>query len=195
MTKTDVIMLAAATIIVIAFALALSSVVLEGQQTTKNMQILNDELKRIEADNGMLRGLIDVVIELEAINKRQYFLLEEYKSVIQHHDNKNLERLVIKQVEATAYTHVAVAGVADINGTGDGITASGKKVQEGMIAVDRSIIPLGTKVFVEGYGVMVASDTGGAIKGDRIDIFMDNRQEALDFGRQTLTIAYYKALE
>ena len=195
MTKTDVIMLITAIVIVTVFVLVLSSVVFEGQQTTKDLEQIVIHLQRVKADNEMLKGLIGIVRELESLNERQHNTLEAYKDLITDIDNKNLERLVIKQVEATAYTHVATPGVPDINGTGDGITASGKPVQEGMIAVDKDIIPLGTKVFVEGYGVMLAADTGGAIKGDRIDIFMDNRQEALDFGRQHLTIVYYKAVE
>ena len=191
MTKTDVIMPIAVTVIIMVFMLALLGVVLEGQQTANDLEQIESHLQRVKADNEMLKGLIELLRELESVNER----LEAYKDLIIDLDNKNLERLVIKQVEATAYTHVAIPGVADINGTGDGITASGKPVQEGMIAVDRSIIPLGTKVFVEGFGVMLAADTGGAIKGDRIDIFFDNRQQALDFGRQTLTIVYYKEVK
>ena len=65
-----------------------------------------------------------------------------------------------------------------------GITASGKRVREGMIAVDTRYIPFGTKVYIEGLGVFVAEDTGGAIKGNRIDIHMSDLNKAIEFGRQ-----------
>ena len=88
----------------------------------------------------------------------------------------------------TAYTHAAPGG--NINGTGDGITASGLPVREGLVAVDPAVIPLGARVWVEGFGVMLAADTGGAIKGKRLDIFMDDKAKALRFGRQGLRVIH-----
>ena len=67
-------------------------------------------------------------------------------------------------------------------------TATGKFVQRGIIAVDPSFIPLGTRVYIPGYGEATADDTGGSIKGNRIDIAFDTTQEALDFGRREITI-------
>lgn len=69
-----------------------------------------------------------------------------------------------------------------------GITASGTKVREGVVAVDPKVIPLGTKLYVESldgrkdYGFCVAEDTGGAIKGNRIDLFFNSGEEAKRFG-------------
>lgn len=64
-----------------------------------------------------------------------------------------------------------------------GITASGKKVEEGKtIAVDPKVIKLGSKVHIEGYGDMEAQDTGSAIKGNIIDIYIANHNEALKLG-------------
>ena len=61
---------------------------------------------------------------------------------------------------------------------------------EGMriIAVDPAIIPLGTRVYVEGIGMAIALDTGSAIKGQKIDIMMDEKEEAVAFGRKPLTV-------
>lgn len=69
-----------------------------------------------------------------------------------------------------------------------GITASGTKVRPGVVAVDPKIIPLGTEIFIQGYGFFVAEDTGGAIKGNRIDIFMEDRKKALEFGRKKVKV-------
>ena len=69
-----------------------------------------------------------------------------------------------------------------------GITASGAKAQPGTVAVDPSVIPLGTKLYVAStdgspdYGFATALDTGSAIKGYRIDLFMEDNQDALNFG-------------
>ena len=86
-------------------------------------------------------------------------------------------------VEATAYT-------SQDPGVGT-ITATGATLRHGIIAVDPRVIPLGTKLYVPGYGYGVAADTGGAIKGNKIDLAYMNRTEALKFGRQTLTIRVY----
>lgn len=79
-------------------------------------------------------------------------------------------------VEATAYTY-----------TGNP-TATGVYPREGLIAVDPRVIPLGTQVYVEGYGYAVAADTGGAIKGNIIDVFFPSLKRCLDWGRRPVTI-------
>ena len=57
-----------------------------------------------------------------------------------------------------------------------------------MIAVDPAVIPLGTRVFIPGYGEAVAEDVGGAIRGNRIDVAFDTHEEAVFFGWQDLEI-------
>lgn len=69
-----------------------------------------------------------------------------------------------------------------------GITRSGTKAQPGTVAVDPSVIPLGTKLYIAStdgspdYGFATAEDTGSAIKGYRVDLFMEDNQDALNFG-------------
>jgi len=70
----------------------------------------------------------------------------------------------------------------------DFTTATGARAEYGVIAVDPRVIPLGTKVFVPGYGYAVARDTGGAIKGKRVDLCFDSVAEAMSWGRRTVTI-------
>lgn len=67
-------------------------------------------------------------------------------------------------------------------GTEDGITALGTKVRRGVVAVDPLVIPLGSEVYIPGYGWARAEDTGGAIKGHRVDLFFPTREEALRWG-------------
>lgn len=67
-------------------------------------------------------------------------------------------------------------------------TAIGKKVKRGIVATDPKIIPLGTRLFIEGYGVAIAADVGGTIKGYTIDIAFDTHREAINFGRRDVLV-------
>jgi 3D (Asp-Asp-Asp) domain-containing protein len=67
----------------------------------------------------------------------------------------------------------------DLELNGRGITASGKNVKRGYVAVDPSVIPLGTEFHTEEYGILKAEDAGGRITGNRIDIFTGNGQNGL----------------
>ena len=87
-------------------------------------------------------------------------------------------------VIATAYT----AGCYGCSG----ITASGVRAGFGVVAVDPRIIPLGTRLFVPGYGRAVAGDTGGAIVGRRVDLGFDTVAQAMRFGRQPMTVYVLK---
>lgn len=74
------------------------------------------------------------------------------------------------------------------NGRWGDQTASGLKPGRGVVAVDPRFIPLGTRLYVDGYGYCVAGDTGGAIKGNRIDLGMDSRWEASQVGRRRVRV-------
>lgn len=70
-------------------------------------------------------------------------------------------------------------------------TAIGMEAKHGVVAVDPNVIPLGSRVYVDGYGPAIAGDTGGAIKGNRIDLCFDSLQEADDWGRRTVSVVIY----
>ena len=72
-----------------------------------------------------------------------------------------------------------------------GTTATGIQTSWGVIAVDPSVIPLGTRMTVPGYGEGVAADTGGAVKGLVIDLWFPTREQALAWGRRTVTITLH----
>ncbi|HET6350567.1 MAG TPA: 3D domain-containing protein [Coriobacteriia bacterium] len=84
------------------------------------------------------------------------------------------------RVETTGYS----SQQSDIND----ITATGAKAVKGVIAVDPDVIPLGTHVYVPGYGYAVAADTGGAIDGRRIDLCFRTVSECMRWGRRSVTI-------
>ncbi|MGE5544563.1 MAG: 3D domain-containing protein, partial [Bacillota bacterium] len=70
----------------------------------------------------------------------------------------------------------------------DQLSYIGLPLRQGIVAVDPNIIPLGTKLYVEGYGDAIAADTGGAIKGNRIDLCFPDHQSALAFGIQNVKV-------
>ncbi|MBK0006689.1 MULTISPECIES: LysM peptidoglycan-binding and 3D domain-containing protein [Priestia] len=87
-------------------------------------------------------------------------------------------------VEATAYTAYC-AGCSGITATGIDLRSNPNRK---VIAVDPRVIPLGSRVYVEGYGEAIAGDTGGAIKGTRVDLFMASQSSALNWGRKTVKL-------
>jgi 3D (Asp-Asp-Asp) domain-containing protein len=85
-------------------------------------------------------------------------------------------------VNASAYT-----AAADECGNSKGITSSGLKVQADRTIACPQQFPFGAKIAIDGMGTYVCEDRGGAIKGNHIDIYMQTKQEAFAFGRQSLT--------
>lgn len=86
----------------------------------------------------------------------------------------------IVTMEASAYTIHC--------GSGTGLTSIGLVPVRGIVAVDPHVIPYYTKMYVPGYGVAMAGDTGGAIVGNRIDLFMDSYEEAINWGRRDVEV-------
>ncbi len=76
--------------------------------------------------------------------------------------------------------------------TGGGTTASGLPAAVGRIAVDPRVIPLGTQVYVEGYGFATAADTGGNIKGNTIDVYYNSESQCRQWGCRYITIYILK---
>ncbi|WP_378957084.1 3D domain-containing protein [Pelosinus sp. sgz500959] len=94
---------------------------------------------------------------------------------------QNYKRIL--NMTATAYG----PGMLD-NGKWNNLTYMGGTVKHGVVAVDPRVIPMGTKLWVEGYGEAIAEDQGSAIKGNRIDLAFNDRNEALDYGIQNVKI-------
>ena len=96
-----------------------------------------------------------------------------------------------EQKAVKTFKGTATAFTANCKGC-SGITSTGFNLKKNpnakIIAVDPKVIPLGTKVWVEGYGEAIAADKGGAIKGNKIDVFMPTKSKAYSWGRRTVTI-------
>lgn len=137
----------------------------EGQSSTLNKYIYHgSELVSTEVvETKVVTKAVDEIIEIGASNVINGMT---YKKAI--------------NAKVTAYTPFD-AGC-------NGITATGTQAKKGVVAVDPSIVPLGSKVYVPGYGVAIAADTGGAIKGNRIDVCYETKNEAFSWGVQNVTI-------
>lgn len=93
---------------------------------------------------------------------------------------KGYEYKEVKVMEATAYTYTGRK------------TATGRTTKRGIVAVDPRVIPLGTRLYIEGYGYGEAQDVGGGVKGNKIDLFMETRSECLRWGRRSTKVYILK---
>lgn len=107
------------------------------------------------------------------------------------------EKIVIREVseiieveKKVEWYYFIVSGYSandPVQGTNN-ITATGKEIKEGMVAVDPKVIPLGTKIEIKDMGIFIAEDTGGKINGNRIDIYFDTKKEAKEFSRKGIWV-------
>lgn len=139
------------------------------------------------------------VIHVETIVKPIDQVFEEgTKDVFTNDRGDFTARKAIKMV-ATAYEAGPRSTGKRPGDKGYGITASGARAKRGTVAVDPRVIPLGTKLYIKSltpgvpdYGFAIAQDTGGAIKGNKIDLFMDTVWECLQFGRRPVMVYILK---
>ncbi len=106
--------------------------------------------------------------------------IEEKVQPLYYDDYGYGDYAAVMTMEATAYLPT--------DGDGYGITATGIPATYGVAAVDPSIIPLGSRLYIPGYGEAIAADTGGAIIGNRIDLCMESYDECMEFGRRNVTV-------
>jgi 3D (Asp-Asp-Asp) domain-containing protein len=86
-----------------------------------------------------------------------------------------------------AVSMIATAYTADCYGC-SGYTKLGNRAGPGIVAVDPAVIPLGSHLYIPGYGSAVAGDTGGAIRGNRVDLGFNSNADAMQFGRRSVTV-------
>lgn len=107
------------------------------------------------------------------------------KTAVKSASTKSYKEITVK---ATAYT-ASCKGCSGITYTGINLK---KNPYAKVISVDPKVIPLGSKVYVPGYGEAIAGDKGSAVRGNKIDVFISNKQRALQWGSKTVTIKVYK---
>ena len=167
----------------------------EGKAGTKELYY------RVVSHNGeeVTRELAGEKIVSEPVNQVSEYGTMYYGSTvsrgsINRGEKGTLQYSSVITCNATAYDLSYASCGKNPGDRGYGITASGMRAQRGVIAVDPRVIPLGTKLYVESmdsypdYGYAIAGDTGGAIKGNRVDLSMDSYSEAMGFGRRQVKV-------
>ena len=129
-----------------------------------------NEIKRELVSSKVARNPIPEILE---IGQRGFLASRGYFS-----GRKSINMI------ATGYSGSA----AENGGRSSGRTATGLKIGHGVCAVDPKFIPLGTRLYIDGYGYAVAADTGGAIRGNRIDLGHDTRSAANRVGRRKVVV-------
>ena len=149
---------------------------------TKVSQEGKNGLKTVTIQREYLGGelvnenVLDVIVKEEPVE--EIVLKGTYKanSVTDVFTGESYTYTKVYEMEATAYT------ISDDGWSNK--TASGMTTFVGMVAVDPNVIPLGTKLYIEGYGIAIAGDTGGAIRGNIVDLFFNSNSECYQFGRK-----------
>ena len=143
---------------------------------------LNEYVSNIDTDKIAAEAYLPNA-EVETVSVENIGV-EEKMTPLYYDDYGYGDYAAVMTMEATAYLPT--------DGDGYGITATGIPATYGVAAVDPSVIPLGSRLYVPGYGEAIAADTGGAIYGYRIDLCMEDYWQAMDFGRRTVTVFVLK---
>ena len=145
----------------------------------------------LELARSERRAYLADVAGRQRLNRAQLEALQRRAAAAQATSQAVTKSAVAAEPAAAAPTSVASGGMLTVVATGyslRGRTASGMPTGYGVAAVDPSLIPLGTRMTVPGYGTAVAADVGGAIRGERIDLWFPSTAAARAWGSRTVTI-------
>jgi 3D (Asp-Asp-Asp) domain-containing protein len=141
---------------------------------------------RLEAAVAARQAYVSSLRRRERLRAQQVHGIEAAAQTAQH-KSQQLQPATAASSPPTGRRQLTVSATCyELSGT----TATGMPVGQGVVAVDPSVIPLGTRMYIPGYGNGVAADVGGAIKGAVIDLWMTPTQCAA-WGRRTVTITLY----
>ena len=177
-------------------------------------KLISNHLSIINSDSSTLEELKDAISNLQLLipllnsdyvlnlandaiyngnSKIEAIEIENSKNTDSLNDTTNNDNSSINNPDSSGETYLATYTMEATAYTGGTVTALGfKPVRDpnglSTIAVDPNVIPLGSKVFIPGYGYAIATDTGGAIKGNIIDLYFNSLEECNAWGRRSVTL-------
>jgi 3D (Asp-Asp-Asp) domain-containing protein/peptidoglycan hydrolase CwlO-like protein len=155
----------------------------KSEDTKNNIKITKENITlEKEALENYLANREALLAQVKTEKSEFTTLLAEIKERIRQIQPPGLTLIGEWDMVATAY----FSGGGGLSG--NGITAIGFRARKGIVAVDPRVIPLGTKLYIPGYGEALAADTGGWIKGNRIDLVFESLEECYRFGRRKLKV-------
>lgn len=164
--------------------------------TNKLIQEGQDGLKVKKIKNVYINGNLveEAPVGEETVREPTPKIVEQGTRSVAKTSRGNIKYRKVLTMTATAYDNSYESTGKRPGDKYWGVTASGTKARVGAVAVDPNIIPLGTRLYVESldgtkdYGFCVAEDTGGAIKGNKIDLFFNTASEVRNFGRRKVKV-------
>ena len=159
-------------------------------------KIYNSNLRKVELQKGIVKYtdsditqvFHDTKLESIVYDKQLSYSVTFYRLLLLDKNN-NVEKIYdlskAKRMKMIATAYYPGDPLAWKDGT---ITFLGQKMQRGIVAVDPKVIPLRTRLYISGYGYGYAGDTGSAIKGDRIDLGVNNAQEEKSWMFREVTV-------
>ncbi|MDD2220754.1 MAG: 3D domain-containing protein [Clostridia bacterium] len=148
-------------------------------------KVLSEGASGVAVDSVYIRYLNGEEVARQVISTG--YKSQPQTRIVAHHnlddadDDVELAYTDIMNFKAYAYTTGGSVGTK---------TASGKRAAVGLVAVDPSVIPFGTKMYVEGYGFCEAADKGGSIKGKIIDLYMPTKHDCLSWGVRNVKVYF-----
>ena len=166
--------------------------------TTETRDASDLEAGKTRVAQKGVNGVEEVTLEYTYHDGKQVACVQLSSSTVKEPVTEIVERGTKQPSVATASGTLSYSRVLTVEATaysGGGTTASGMAAQVGRIAVDPRVIPLGTRLYITSvdgsswvYGTAVAADTGGAIKGNRIDLYFNSESECIRFGRRSAKV-------
>jgi 3D (Asp-Asp-Asp) domain-containing protein len=126
--------------------------------------------------------------QINILNKNIENIKKDNESLKQENNSLSSRVINTKTFEVTAYTNYAESTGKNPGDASFGITASGERTIQGRTLSCPKQYPSGTKMLIEDIGVRVCTDTGSAITGNRLDLYVNNLNDAIHFGRKKLKV-------
>ena len=153
---------------------ALCAAIVHRERQIEDLETRYHAVRAIEADAVAAYG--ELAARVDADREARQAQAEAYEAIGAY-----------EYIGECTVTYYCCEPYAHVCGDGDGLTATGLPVTPGVVAVDPEVIPLGSTVIIDGQAYL-AADTGGAVRGNHVDIAVDTHQEALELGTRTAEV-------